>query len=65
MRCTGCGGKVGARVLTEALARLEIPTDGKTVQGLDRPDDAALLNRHTAPIEVTFTSTSIGVSTFT
>lgn len=42
MRCTGCGGKVGAGVLRNALARLEIPASPHVLQGLERPDDAAL-----------------------
>ena len=44
MRCRGCGGKVGANVLSAALERLEIPPSDITRQGLEQPDDAALLN---------------------
>lgn len=52
MRCRGCGGKVGARVLANALGRLEVPTGAIARQGLDRPDDAALLNPEAGPADV-------------
>lgn len=42
-RCTGCGGKVGADVLREALSRLDVPTHPDVLFGLDHPDDAAVL----------------------
>ncbi|MBM83602.1 MAG: selenide, water dikinase SelD, partial [Planctomycetaceae bacterium] len=44
MRCRGCGGKVGASVLAQALERLDIPASRFARQGLDEPDDAALLD---------------------
>ncbi len=43
MRCRGCGGKVGASVLDEALSRLDIPESPHVRAGLDAPDDAAIL----------------------
>lgn len=52
MRCAGCGGKVGARVLSTALARLNIAPDSRTIKGLDRPDDAVVLNCQATPVEL-------------
>jgi selenide,water dikinase len=43
MRCLGCGGKIGGRVLGKVLKRLEIPSSPRVLVGLDQPDDAALL----------------------
>ncbi|MGI8982883.1 MAG: selenide, water dikinase SelD [Pirellulaceae bacterium] len=43
MRCAGCGGKVGASILSKALARLDIPQNKHVLLGLDAPDDAALI----------------------
>lgn len=43
MRCAGCGGKVGAGVLSRALARLEIPPSPHVLLGLEKPDDAAVI----------------------
>ena len=43
MRCAGCGGKVGASILSRALARLDIPRNEHVLLGLDAPDDAALI----------------------
>ena len=43
MRCAGCGGKVGAGVLSRALARLEIPPSPHVLLGLEAPDDAAIV----------------------
>jgi selenide,water dikinase len=52
MRCGGCGGKIGANILSAALQRLNLPRDDRTTLGLETPDDAAVLNRHTAPVDV-------------
>ena len=43
MRCAGCGSKIGSGILERALARLDIPTHSEVVQGLDSPDDAAIV----------------------
>src|SRR5207244_865850 len=43
MRCAGCGGKVGASILSRALARLDVPQNKHVLLGLDAPDDAALI----------------------
>ena len=43
MRCKGCGGKVGSRVLSAALERLTVRSGTGVARGLDRPDDAAIL----------------------
>jgi selenide,water dikinase len=52
MRCTGCGGKIGANILSAALQRLNLPTDRSATLGLDTPDDAAVLDRQAAPVDV-------------
>lgn len=44
MRCRGCGGKVGANVLSAALERLDITTGESALLGLNEPDDAVILN---------------------
>lgn len=43
MRCGGCGAKVPAHVLRRALSRLPVQTTDGLDQGLDAPDDAAIL----------------------
>lgn len=43
LRCSGCGGKVGANVLAGALARLDLPADPDVVAGLRERGDAAVL----------------------
>jgi len=44
MRCGGCGAKVGATVLSRALAGIEPAVRADVVVGLDAPDDAALVD---------------------
>jgi selenide, water dikinase len=44
MRCGGCGAKVGATVLSRALAEIEPAARADVVVGLDAPDDAALVD---------------------
>ena len=41
MRCAGCGGKVGASVLSRALSRLSIPSSEHVPLGLENADDVA------------------------
>jgi selenide,water dikinase len=43
MRCGGCGAKVGANVLSRALADLKPVQRSDIVLGLDAPDDAAVV----------------------
>jgi selenide,water dikinase len=52
MRCTGCGGKIGSQILSAALSRLPTSSDGRTTVGLATPDDAAVIDRHAAPVDV-------------
>ncbi len=44
MRCGGCGGKVGASVLSDVLNQLSPYHHKDVIVGLDSPDDAAVLN---------------------
>ena len=44
MRCGGCGGKVGASVLSEVLNQLRPIEHAGVVLGLKSPDDAAVLH---------------------
>jgi selenide, water dikinase len=43
MQCSGCGAKVGASVLGRALNRIVTNQSADVLLGLDRPDDAAVL----------------------
>lgn len=43
MQCAGCGGKLASGVLSRALSRLNILPDARVSIGLDRPDDAAIV----------------------
>ncbi len=52
MRCRGCGGKVGANVLSAALERLDVPAHRHALKGLNEPDDAALLDPSAGTVDV-------------
>ena len=43
MRCGGCGAKVGADVLSRALASLSVVSKPEVLMGLQAPDDAAVV----------------------
>ena len=43
MRCGGCGAKVASTILHQALDRLPAQTKQGLVQGLESPDDAAVI----------------------
>ncbi|NEO83390.1 MAG: selenide, water dikinase SelD [Spirulina sp. SIO3F2] len=43
MYCAGCGSKLGASLLQDVMARLEIPAHPDAIVGLAAPDDAAVL----------------------
>jgi len=44
MRCGGCGAKVGATVLSQALGTIAPATRDDVIVGLDSPDDAAIVD---------------------
>ena len=44
MRCGGCGAKIGAEILTSALAELKPVQREDVIVGLNAPDDAALVS---------------------
>ena len=44
MRCGGCGAKVGATILANALGTIEPAARDDVVVGLDPPDDAAVVD---------------------
>lgn len=61
MKCRGCGGKVGAGVLSAALDRLKVPYGNNKESllkaslanvGLSEPDDAAILDLTDGPANV-------------
>jgi selenide,water dikinase len=52
MRCAGCGSKIASNILAAALERLDLPHDSRTTIGLGSPDDATVLDRHAAPVDV-------------
>jgi len=44
MRCGGCGGKIGAKILNDVLSQLNIRTQSDILIGMDTPDDAAIIS---------------------
>lgn len=43
-RCLGCGGKIGASVLSRALSRLDFGSNGQVIGGIRTADDAAVVH---------------------
>jgi len=52
MRCTGCGSKVPAEVLREALRRLARPAEDGALGTRLAPDDAVVIDRQRLPVDV-------------
>ena len=44
MRCGGCGSKIGSKVLGRVLSRLAAESEQVVLTGLDKPDDAAIID---------------------
>ena len=53
MRCLGCGGKIGSKLLGEVLKELEVPEHEDVIIGLENPDDAAVVRTHGDQVTVT------------
>lgn len=53
MRCLGCGGKIGSKLLSQVLGELEIPQHDDVIIGLEHPDDAAVVATHDGQVTVT------------
>ena len=53
MRCLGCGGKIGSKLLGEVLKELEVPAHEDVIIGLENPDDAAVIRTHGGQVTVT------------
>ena len=53
MRCLGCGGKIGGKILSSVLEELTIPDHEDVVIGLAEPDDAAVIRTTGKEISVT------------
>ena len=52
MRCAGCGSKVPAEVLRDALRRLRPPSQEATLGTRLTPDDAVVIDRRRLPVDV-------------
>jgi len=52
MRCGGCGSKVGADILSEALGALQTQHHDDVLIGLEHPDDAAVVEPHPGTVLV-------------
>lgn len=53
MRCLGCGGKIGSKLLSQVLGELEIPQHDDVLIGLEDPDDAAIVKTANGQVTVT------------
>ena len=53
MRCLGCGGKIGSKMLSSILDELEVPEHPDVIIGLDQPDDAAIVRTQDNQVTVT------------
>ena len=53
MRCLGCGGKIGSKILSAVLEELDVPSHEDVIIGLDEPDDAAIIKTYGNQVTVT------------
>ncbi len=53
MRCLGCGGKIGSRILSSVRAELDVRPRDNVIIGLDQPDDAAIVRTENNQVTVT------------
>ena len=53
MRCLGCGGKIGSKMLSSILDELDVPKHPDVIIGLDQPDDAAIVRTQNNQVTVT------------
>ncbi len=53
MRCLGCGGKIGSKMLSSVLDELEVLEHPEVIIGLDQPDDAAIVRTRDNQVTVT------------
>ncbi len=53
MRCLGCGGKIGSKLLGQVLEELEVPPSNDVIIGLENPDDAAVVRTRDNQVTVT------------
>ena len=53
MRCLGCGGKIGSKMLSSILDELDVPQHPDVIIGLDQPDDAAIVRTQDNQVTVT------------
>ena len=53
MRCLGCGGKIGSKILSDVLEELDVVDHPAVVIGLKNPDDAAVVRTKENQVTVT------------